>query len=650
MTGVNLSIEKLLENQPGILVAFDLNFKIFYVNRCVAGLTKEMVIGVSAFEFVKPEDRESVRKVYEEVIATQKTIYYEVTGYGPNGTDSYYSTHAGPIFDQDKLIGIAVSSIDITKQRNRENELKQKFEHLVEATQGIFWESEPVSFRTTFVSNQILQILGFQPCEWLSLKNPWSDRIHPKDKDRVLEIIQQQLAQKKPHRLEYRLLKKNGKYIWVEDLVTPVFERGELVAIRGLMVDMTARKNAELLQQVHSEVLDLLVQSKGLDEILERVIQFVEEVIPGVMGSVHLYREYDQMLYHCAAKSLSNRYRTAVREVKVAPNLGTCGSAVFSGKREVTEDILTDPRWKDFSDLAVGEGLRACWSEPIRGSKGKVLGTFAIYRPNPGVPDSEELAFVEAVRSLSALAIEKKLEAEEMEAARLRSLGSAKLSALGEMAAGIAHEVNNPLTVIVGKIDRILSNLKTGTLQLDRLKEDLLIMEETSHRIAKLVRAMRLLGRNNEKEEKIPFLLKTIIDEVLQVMTELFRSKEIQVQISLESISQTTVLCRPSEIAQIFWNLLKNSFDSVVDTSERWIQVGAEVDGQFVKIHVRDGGSKIRPEIREKMMHPFFTTKKVGEGVGLGLSISKSIAENHGGDLYYEDNKPNNSFVFEIPR
>ncbi len=647
---LSLSIEKLMEDQPGILVAFDLDYKIFYVNRVVSGLSKEAVIGASAFDFVKAEDREFARKTYEEVIATKRTIYYEVTGQGPNGSESYYSTHAGPIFDNGKLIGIAVSSIDITQQRNRENQLKEKLEHLVEATQGVFWEADPKNTKTTFISNQASQILGFQPEEWLAMDNAWSDRIHPKDRTRVFETLQRQVEMGKPHRLEYRLRKKNEKYVWIEDLVTPVLEKGRLVALRGLMVDMTARKNSELLQRVHAEVLDQIVQSKGLDEILGRVIQFVEEVIPGVMGSVHLYREVDRVLYHCASKSLSDRYRLAVKEVVVAPNVGTCGSAVFSGKREITEDILTDQRWKDFADLAVGEGLRACWSEPIRGSKGKILGTFAIYRPVPGIPDAEELAFVESVRSLSALAIEKKLETDEMENARLRSLGSAKLSALGEMAAGIAHEVNNPLTVIVGKIDRILTHLSEGKLQEDRLREDLLTMEETSHRIARLVRAMRLLGRNNEKEEKIPFLIKGIIDEVLQIMSELFRSRDVQLQISLDSISQATVLCRPSEIAQIFWNLLKNSFDSVADSAERWIQIGAEVDQNFVRVRVRDGGNKIRPEIREKMMHPFFTTKKVGEGVGLGLSISKSIAENHGGDLYYEDNKPNNSFVFEIPR
>jgi CheY-like chemotaxis protein len=146
----------------------------------------------------------------------------------------------------------------------------------------------------------------------------------------------------------------------------------------------------------------------SVEEVLERLVLTVEAASSAgdLMASVLLLDEAGEHLMHGAAPSLPAAYNEAINGVEIGPNVGSCGTAAFLGQPVYVADIAKSPLWKDFRDLALAHGLRACWSTPIRGRDGKVLGTFAIYHPTPRAPAPEEVECVRAISEVAAEAIE----------------------------------------------------------------------------------------------------------------------------------------------------------------------------------------------------------------------------------------------------
>ena len=233
---------------------------------------------------------------------------------------------------------------------------------------------------------------------------------------------------------------------------------------------------------------------------------------------------------------------------------------------------------------------------------------------------------------------------------------SAKLSALGEMASGIAHEVNNPLTIILGKARSLRKQVVASQVDVDGALKNLDVVEATAMRIAKIVKGLRSLSRNSEGDPFEEVRVGTIIQDVLELCQEKFKHASIRLDVVNEA--DPLLSGRPSEIAQVLMNLLSNGYDAVAMLSDRWIKVEVEVierkeakagEGERVVIRVTDSGPGISPELATKIMQPFFTTKEVGRGTGLGLSISTAIIQNHGGELRYDAECHNTRFVIELP-
>lgn len=225
---------------------------------------------------------------------------------------------------------------------------------------------------------------------------------------------------------------------------------------------------------------------------------------------------------------------------------------------------------------------------------------------------------------------------------------SSKLSTLGEMASGIAHEINNPLTIISSKANQIIKKLDKGNLDIDALKCDLKKIDETAFRISKIVLGLRLLSRNSSQDDFEEVNLLEIIDEVLSLCTERFRFNNVKLMYELQG--EVVILARASQVGQVILNLLNNSFDAVELLSEKWVKISLTLDVNFVIIKITDSGKGILPQVRGKIFEPFFTTKEVGRGTGLGLSISKNIITSHGGDFSYDRYSENTTFIITLPR
>jgi len=168
-----------------------------------------------------------------------------------------------------------------------------------------------------------------------------------------------------------------------------------------------AQKQAEALLACQTKVLELIATGASLATTLTKLIEEVEALHPGLLGSVLLLDEDGVRLRHGAAPSLPEAYTRAIDGLAIGPNVGSCGTAAFRGEAVIVEDIATDPLWKDYRELALAHGLRACWSTPIFDEQRRVLETFAIYYRKPGRPAPEHLRWVEMATHLAAVAIQK---------------------------------------------------------------------------------------------------------------------------------------------------------------------------------------------------------------------------------------------------
>jgi signal transduction histidine kinase len=234
---------------------------------------------------------------------------------------------------------------------------------------------------------------------------------------------------------------------------------------------------------------------------------------------------------------------------------------------------------------------------------------------------------------------------EQFENQRQQAIQASKLSSLGEMAGGIAHEINNPLTIISALASRTKRNLQDG-LPLDKSIDNLDKIVLTVDRIAKIIRGLRSFSRDSNGDAFSYKKVSEIIDMTLDLCQQRLRDNGIILKI--EHIPDVQIECREIQIVQVLVNLLNNSLDSIADCPDKWIELTVRDLRTKIEITVIDSGAGIDDGILDKIMMPFFTTKDIGKGTGLGLSISKGIVDAHNGKFYYRLNKGHTSFVLEL--
>jgi C4-dicarboxylate-specific signal transduction histidine kinase len=236
-----------------------------------------------------------------------------------------------------------------------------------------------------------------------------------------------------------------------------------------------------------------------------------------------------------------------------------------------------------------------------------------------------------------------------IEQERAKTAHSGKMASLGEMAGGIAHEINNPLAVIktlAGQASEVLNDENSDkALVLGALKK----IEGTVDRIAKIVHGLRTFSRDSSADPFVSSSLASIIEDTLVFCLERFRQH--QVRLLYTPVDPALHIdCRPMQISQVLLNILNNAHDAIAEKEEKWIQLEIQDGESEIQIWVTDCGHGIAPEIQQKIFQPFFTTKTLGKGTGLGLSLALGILTAHGGALRVDPNCANTRFVIALPK
>jgi len=389
----------------------------------------------------------------------------------------------------------------------------------------------------------------------------------------------------------------------------------------------------------------------------------------------------------------------AVDGSPIGPRNGSCGTAMYTRKPVVVTNVMTDPLWTDYRELAQICGLRACWSTPIVSWQGDVLGSFAMYRQETRGPQPEETRLTEIATHIAGIAIDRQRQQEVLrerdarinlaaesadlafwvlypEQVGVESVNPASLithpgrtletigvtldvspqkqaalqvqvqreemahrnrvALMGEMTASFAHEINQPLTAISNKASAARRFLDRGNIDPVLLRELLQEIAADSQRAGEVMRGIRSLVRKETSEQTL-LNLNAIISDTVRLVSSDVLNRESVVTTELDP-NVPAVQGTLVQIQQVLLNLIINALDAMetLPPAERRVIVTTRSDkGDVAEFTVRDFGSGLPKDRPDKVFDHFFSTKQ--KGMGMGLAIVRSIIEAHGGTISGEN-------------
>jgi signal transduction histidine kinase len=429
-------------------------------------------------------------------------------------------------------------------------------------------------------------------------------------------------------------------------------EQSEAPAERTRILPRTlsvAHQKDESFREGQNRILEMIAANAPLSEVLKSLVLLIEAQSPEMLCSVLLLSDDGNHIRHGAAPSLPEQYVKAIDGAPIGPKNGSCGTAMYRGKPVIVTDIREDPLWEDYRDLAAASGLRACWSTPIMSGRGKVLGSFAMYYRQPQTPTGDEARLTDVATHIAAIAIEQQTAREKLARTQADLVHASQVMAMREVAASIGQELNETLGAIVGNADRCLESLDEGKTDPEHLRDALTNISNDARRTIEVIARIRALAKNSPPQ-RAPLNLKELATEVLALIGHEAQRKHVNLQTELAD-DLPSVIGDRVQLQQVLLNLVMNSMDSMTGIEKRRLELTLKIDraenGEVV-VAVSDRGTGIKPHEIDRVFKAFHTTKSAG--LGMGLSISRSIIEAHGGRLWAESNiGPGTTFKFTLP-
>ena len=441
----------------------------------------------------------------------------------------------------------------------------------------------------------------------------WMKFVHPEERSKVCGEWEMTRSGEVSFSCDFRICRADGEMVWLQGkAVTVRDEASRDVSIIGAFLDITRLKKLESALREKEQFLSAVVDH-----------------IPLALFCKDADRDFRFTLLNQKSEEIAGVSRDFL--------IGKTGHEYFP--KEQAEFFLQ----KDLEAMSNGNSVKI-EEEPVTRRDGSRVWVRTVK-----VPVKDAHGRPRYLLGISEDITEQREMQRQLEEQKLRLAYVDKMSALGEMAAGIAHEINNPLTIIGGNAAQLKRLLAKEELDRDKLSKAGGAIQSTVERIAKIIHGLQTFSRDGDGETFEDVKLEDVAEEALGFCRGRFGRRGIKVTVTgFEDLRP--IRGRKVQLSQVLLNLLHNSFYAVKDQKDAFVSIVHEDLGEQITISVTDSGPRISDEVAEKLMQPFYTTKGVGAGTGLGLCISNNIVLAHGGRLYLDRQHENTRFVVELPK
>jgi PAS domain S-box-containing protein len=574
---------------------------------------KSDLIGLKFSDFIAPEEQEKALRDLGQVIEKGCVTGIEYHILTRDGRKILVETNASIMKNNSgEPIGAVAVTRDITDRKRMEEELRQSEENLRMITDNaqdlIAQLDAELVYR--YVSPSYRAMLGYEVDEILG-KNAMQatlDNVHPDDMEASVLAINQSISTLLPGRTQYRLKHADGHYIWLESQWSYLL--GKDREIQGAVIvsrDITERKRIEEALRQSEQSYRVLLESTHDSIIVVDAETF--KVIFGNRRAAKMFG-FDPVLHNGVGVNLLDFIHPEDRDIAI---------------KGFVEDLFQQERRQKYEVRANTKDGSEIWVSSL-GTKIEFQGRVAV------------------LLSLRDVTKDKQMEEEKRSLEEQIQLAG-RLAAVGELAAGVAHELNNPIAAIKG-----FAQFLTARKDLDEsIRKDLDTIFRESQRAAKITQNLLSFARRHEPE-KHPVSINDVIENILEMQEHMMKINNIELEMELAPDLPKT-MADFHQMQQVFMNIVNNAEQAMIEAHGKGrLLIKTQKSGKMVQITFADDGPGISEENLKRIFDPFFTTKEVGKGTGLGLSICYGLIEAHGGRIYAKSKLGQGAtFVVEMP-
>jgi PAS domain S-box-containing protein len=555
---------------------------------------------------------------------------------------------------------------DMTERRMAEGALRaseERFRQLAESAREVFWLRDEPEGRFAYVNPAYEAIWGRSRQSLHDEPASWAEAIHAEDRPRVLEAFAAH-RDAGTYDEQYRVVRPDGSVRWIRDRAAPVRDAaGRLVRLAGIAEDITeGRLAVEKLRRTNRALLTLkkcneaVVRATGEQALFEEVCRAIVEDGGYRMCWVGLVEHDERRTIRPVAQAGQDDDYVASLDVvwsDAERGRGPTGIAARTQRSAIARDILTDPAMGPWKEEALKRGFRSAASLPLI-SEGKSFGVLTMYAAEPELFVEEELKLLSHLAENVAIGVAARRARIDRDQATVQLVQADRLVAMGTLAAGVAHEINNPLAYVVASLDELEEQLRaTGAgLSAEATRQALEVLAEAlegTARVRAIVGDLKTFSRADEG-----LLQRIELPSVIEASLKMARN-ELKQRARVVTVFGPVppVLGNAARLGQVFLNLLINAAQAIpagrVDEHEVRITTSTDANGR-ARVEVRDSGIGIAAELVGRVFEPFVTSKRPGEGTGLGLSICRSVVATLGGEIAVESAPGHGStFIVTLP-